>query len=41
VVAATEYGCFNASENGTMLNTAGFTAITIDSLQIVATFTLS
>lgn len=41
VVAATEYGCFNASENGTMLNTAGFSSITIDSLQIVATFTLS
>jgi len=41
VVAATEYGCFNNSTGGTMLNTAGFSAITIDSLQIVATFTLS
>lgn len=41
VVAATEYGCFNASTEGTMLNTAGFSSITIDSLQIVATFTLS
>ena len=41
VVAATEYGCFNNSSGGTMLNTAGFSAITIDSLQIVATFTLS
>lgn len=41
VVAATEYGCFNAAENGTMLNTAGFSSITIDNLQIVATFTLS
>jgi hypothetical protein len=41
VVAATEYGCFNNSSGGTMLNTAGFAAITIDSLQIVATFTLS
>ncbi len=41
VVAATEYGCFNNSTGGTMLNTAGFSSITIDSLQIVATFTLS
>ena len=41
VVAATEYGCFNNSSGGTMLNTAGFPSITIDSLQIVATFTLS
>lgn len=41
VVAATEYGCFNASSSGTMLNTAGFSAITVDALEIVATFTLS
>lgn len=41
VTAITEYGCFNASSGGTMLNTAGFSAITVDSLEIVATFTLS
>jgi len=41
VVAATEYGCVNSASNGTLVNTAGFTAITVDSLQIVATFTLS
>jgi hypothetical protein len=41
VVAATEYGLFNATPAGTMLNTAGFTAITVDSLEIVTTITLS
>ena len=43
VVAATNYGCFNVvtANTATMLNTAGFDAITIDSLTIVATFTLS
>ena len=43
VSAATEYGCFNVvtANTATMLNTAGFDAITIDSLTIVATFTLS
>ena len=43
VVAATNYGCFNVvtANTATMLNTAGFAAITIDSLTIVATFTLS
>jgi len=43
VVAATEYGCFNiaTANTATLLNTAGFTAITIDSLTIIATFTLS
>ena len=43
VTAATEYGCFNVvtANTATLLNTAGFTAITIDSLTIVATFTLS
>jgi len=41
VVAATEYGLLNASSGGSLLNTAGFTAITIDSLEIVTTITLS
>jgi hypothetical protein len=41
VVAATEYGCLNASTGGTLLNIAGFDAITVDSLEIEATFTLS
>ena len=41
VIAATEYGCVNAAVAGTLANTAGFTAITVDSLQIVCTFTLS
>lgn len=41
VVAATEYGCFNAAAAGSMFNTAGFTAITVDSLEIVCTVTLS
>ena len=41
VVAATSYGCLNAASTGTLLNTAGFTAITIDSLTIVMTGTLS
>ncbi len=39
VVVATEYGCLNVTP--TLLNTAGFAAITVDSLEIVATFTLS
>lgn len=41
VVAATEYGCLNAAAAGTLLNTAGFSAITVDSLEIEVTFTLS
>ena len=41
VSGATEYGCLNNSTGGTLLNTAGFSAITVDSLEIVATFTLS
>jgi len=41
VSAATEYGLFNDSSVGSMLNTAGFAAITIDSLTIIATLTLS
>lgn len=41
IVAATEYGLLNASSAGTLLNTAGFSAITVDSLEIVATITLS
>ena len=41
VVAATEYGCLNAASAGTLVNIAGFTAITVDSLQIICTFTLS
>lgn len=41
VVAATEYGLLNAAAAGSLFNTAGFAAITVDSLQIVATLTLS
>jgi len=41
VVDATEYGCLNAGAVGSLLNTAGFTAITVDSLEIVCTVTLS
>lgn len=41
VAAATEYGTFNGSTGGDMLNTAGFSAITVDSLDIETTFTLS
>ena len=41
VSAATEYGCLNAAAAGSLLNTAGFSAITVDSLEIEATFTLS
>ena len=41
VVAATEYGLLNAAAVGSLLNTAGFSAITVDSLEIVATLTLS
>jgi hypothetical protein len=41
VSGATEYGCLNASSGGTLLNTAGFDSITVDSLEIEATFTLS
>lgn len=41
VVAATEYGCFNAPAVGDLLNTAGFSSITVDSLEIEVTFTLS
>ena len=39
--AITEYGLLNAGAAGSLLNTAGFTAITVDSLEIVATITLS
>jgi len=41
VSGATEYGCLNAAVAGTLLNTAGFDAITVDNLEIEATFTLS
>lgn len=41
VDAATEYGLFNDATTGDMFNTAGFNAITVDSLQIIATLTLS
>jgi len=41
VVDATEYGCLNAAAAGTLVNIAGFAALTVDSLQIVVTFTLS
>lgn len=41
VVAATEYGCFNDGSAGDMLNVADFSAITVDSLEIVCTLTLS
>lgn len=41
VSAITEYGCLNAASVGSLLNTAGFSAITVDSLEIEATFTLS
>jgi len=42
VVAALSYGTLNAASNGELFNTAAFTAATtIDSLTIVATFTLS
>ena len=41
VVAATSYGLFNAAADGSMFNTAGFAAITVDSLSVVATLTLS
>ncbi|GAH41551.1 unnamed protein product [marine sediment metagenome] len=43
VVAATEYGCFNdpTINAGDMLNIAGFSSITVDSLEIEVTFTLS
>lgn len=41
VVAATEYGCLNAAAAGDLLNTAGFSSITVDSLEIEVTFTLS
>jgi len=41
VVAATEYGTFNDSSSGDMLNTAGIGPITVDSLDIEATFNMS
>ena len=41
VTAATEYGAFNDGSAGSMFNTAGFAAITVDSLEIVMTGTLS
>ena len=41
VVAATEYGLLNAASAGTLLNISSFSSITVDSLEIVATLTLS
>ncbi|MBA7577707.1 hypothetical protein ES708_19560 [subsurface metagenome] len=41
VSSGTEYGCFNSSGDGKLLNTAGFSSITVDTLQIETTFTLS
>ena len=41
VVAAISYGCLNAGADGTLFNTAGFSSITVDSLEIVMTGTLS
>jgi len=41
VVAATEYGLLNAASVGTLLNISGFSSISVDSLEIVATLTLS
>jgi len=41
VTAATEYGLLNASVGGSLLNIAGFSSITVDSLEIIATLTLS
>ena len=41
VAASTEYGLFNDDTTGDMLNTAGYSSITVDSLEIVATLTLS
>ena len=41
VSAATEYGLLTAASEGTLLNTAGFAAITVDALEVVATLTLS
>ena len=41
VAAATEYGLFNAANNGTMLNTAAFGPITADKLELEAEFTIS
>jgi len=41
VVDVTQYGCLNAASNGTLLNIADFSAITVDSLEIEVTFTLS
>ena len=41
VVASTEYGLFNAAAAGDMLNISGYGSISVDSLEIVATLTLS
>lgn len=41
VIAVTEYGAFNDGSVGSMWNTAGFTAITVDSLELILTGTLS
>ena len=41
VAASTEYGLFNDDATGDMLNTAGYSSITVDSLEIIATLTLS
>lgn len=41
VSSGTEYGCFNSSGDGTMLNTAGFSSISVDTLEIETTFTLT
>ena len=41
VTAATEYGLLNASVGGSLLNIAGLSSITVDSLEIIVTLTLS
>jgi len=41
VINATEYGLLNAASVGTLLNISGFSSISVDSLEIVATLTLS
>ncbi len=41
VVASTEYGLFNAGAAGSMFNTAGYDAVTIDSMQVIGTLTFS
>ena len=41
VINATEYGLLNAASVGTLLNISSFSSISVDSLEIVATLTLS